>query len=247
MTRSWLAYFTPVMEGSTLAVFLFTLSRHSLWILSWLWMLKLCKLLALIYMQISLMCCLGSKRRNYSGNLRAHCSWPRWLHLGKVKVGKVFSAVLWTWSLRELLVTVDQLAIQYDWPRQEIFKLLMHGWRRGDGSTSKHQDVECSCMLTWQPRSGVAKWLLPIQSLRIKVGIDLMLRISDSFSPTCYSWTANFISLIGEPMQQSASFIGAICLLNIKLANTLFTPVTHCLVDFLMKRFNCMSSTTLQE
>lgn len=57
------------------------------------------------------------------------CTWVRW---------SVFLSVLWTWPVRERLVTVDQLAIQYDWPRQEIFKLLLHGWRRRDG-TSKCQ------------------------------------------------------------------------------------------------------------
>jgi len=56
----------------------------------------------------------------------------------------------------------------------------------GDGETAALQsvrDADCSCMLTWQPRSrGVAKSLLLIQLLRMKVDIDLMLLLSDSFS-----------------------------------------------------------------
>lgn len=78
--------------------------------------------------------------------------------------------------MRKLLVTVNQFAVHYDWLGREIFKLLMHGWRRRDGGTSKRHGCGLLMHANVAPRSGeVAKWLLPIQPLEIKVCIDLML------------------------------------------------------------------------
>lgn len=138
-------------------------------------------------MQISLMCCLGSSGRNYSANLRAHRSQPRWLHLGKVKR---FLSVRCAWSDREPTVTADHFTIQYDWPEQEIFKFLMHGWRRGDGGASKRQGFRLLMHANMAVKvRRVAKWLLPIQRLRMRVDIDLTQLLSDSFSLWCYSCT----------------------------------------------------------
>lgn len=55
-----------------------------------------------------------------------------------------------------------------------------------EGETSAHQsvrDADCSCMLTWQPRSrGSAEWQLRVQWLKMKVGSYWMLLLSVSFS-----------------------------------------------------------------
>lgn len=200
MTRSWLTLHTSVMGERALTVFPFLLSWNSECCCGcecYLARGKLCKPLALIYMHISLMCCLGSNGRNYSANLRAHCSWPRWLHLGKVKR---FLSVLWTWSVRELLVTVDQLAIQYDWPGQEIFKFLMHGWRRRDGGTSKRQ--RCRLLMHANMAAKVSQEELlsdcSWSSHRDwKWTFYLMLLLRYSISLWCYSCTVLFCFVSG--------------------------------------------------
>lgn len=89
---------------------------------------------------------------------------------------KRFLSIWWTWLVRKLLVTVNQFAVHYDRLGREIFKLLMHGWRRRDGGTSKRHGCGLLMHANVAPRSGeVAKWLLPIHPLEIKVCIDLML------------------------------------------------------------------------
>lgn len=157
-------------------------------------------------MQISLMCCLRSSGKNYSAHLRAHCSWPRWLHLGKVKR---FVSVLWTWPVRESCLSqlISSQFNMIDLGRKSLSCSCMDG----EGETVAHQsvrDADCSCMLTWQPRSGgVAKWLFPNQLLRMKVDIDLMLLLSDSFS-CCYNYTAlKLVSATWGGKQRYATFI----------------------------------------
>lgn len=99
------------------------------------------------------------------------CFWlPTWQELLKIKV-RLYSYIPLTCWVRD------------SWSSQRInshFSVIDLGRKSlscssvdGEGETAAHQsvrDADCSCMLTWQPRSeGPAKWLSLIQLLGMKV------------------------------------------------------------------------------
>lgn len=105
-----------------------------------------------------------------SATLRPRCSRPRWLDPGKVQVRLNF----WTSQRRG---ERESWLSQWISPHFSVIDLGRKSLSRsrvdGEGEVAAHQsvrDADCSCMLTWQLRSGgAAKWLLLIQLLGIKV------------------------------------------------------------------------------